>query len=163
MSKQSTILTFSLSHFLTFLPLFLLQSLCAQVLTSTDVLKTAAADPRLGQNQSLQRLAGNLKMTDPLLRQIAVRVGTNGSALGDTIYGYLRNEDTYNLQIGFNSWWERKRQRQVQSALVGAYAAETRLLEQQALAERYQARTAPPSCEARLQLRRRCAARHGCA
>ncbi len=119
--------------------LFLLHSLSAQVLTSTDVLKTATADPRLAQNQSLQRLAQNLKMTDPLLRQVAVRVGVNGSALGDTIYGYLRNEDTYNLQIGFNSWWERKRQRQVQTALVGAYAAETRLLEQQALAERYQA------------------------
>lgn len=119
--------------------LFLFRSLCAQVLTSTDVLKTAAADPRLAQNQSLQRLAQNLKMTDPLLRQVAFRVGINGSALGDTIYGYLRNEDTYNLQIGFNSWWERKRQRQIQTALVGAYTAKTRLLEQQALAERYQA------------------------
>lgn len=111
----------------------------AQVLTVADVLKTAAADPRIGQNQSLLTLAQGLKMTDPLLRQIAVRIGTNGSALGDTIYGYLRNEDTYNLIVGFNSLRERKRQQQIKTARVESYIAETRLLEQQALVERYQA------------------------
>lgn len=119
--------------------LVLTGSLRAQVLTSTQVLQSAATDLRIGQNQSLQQLAGSLNMTDPLLRQITARVGINGSALGDTIYGYVRNEDTYSLQIGFNSFWERRRQRQLQRALAGAYTAEQRLVAQQALAERYQA------------------------
>lgn len=122
-----------------FAALFLFQQLPAQMLQIADVLATAAADTRLTQNQALQNTAEGLKMHDPLVRQVAARVGINGSALGDTIYGYLRNEDTYQLQVGFNSLLERNRQRQVKTARIAAIAAESRLLEQEALAERYEA------------------------
>ncbi len=115
------------------------QSLSAQVLKTADVLATAASDTRLAQNRTLQNTAQGLKMHDPLFQQIRVRLGINGSALGDTIYGYLRNEDTYQLQFGFNSLHERRRQRQVKTARVAAIAAESRLLEHEALTERYEA------------------------
>lgn len=122
-----------------FAAFFLVQCLSAQILKIADVLATAETDTRLAQNQSLQNLAQGLKMHDPLIRQVALRVGINGSALGDTIYGYLRNEDTYQLQVGFNSIRERQRQRQVKTAQIAAIAAEGSLLRQQALVERYQA------------------------
>ncbi|MFN4254158.1 MAG: hypothetical protein ACK4Q5_04045 [Saprospiraceae bacterium] len=115
------------------------QNLPAQILKTTDVLATAASDTRLAQNRALENTAQGLKMHDPFLRQIAVRLGINGSALGDTIYGYLRNEDTYQLQFGFNSLHERRRQRQVKTARVAAIAAEGRLLAHEALADRYEA------------------------
>jgi hypothetical protein len=114
-------------------------TLSAQVLKTGDVLETAAGETRVAQNEALQSLAGRLKMHDPLLRQIALRVGINGSVLGDTIYGYLRNEDTYQLQIGFNSLRERQRQRKVKYARVAAISAETQVLHQEALVARYEA------------------------
>lgn len=117
----------------------LLQHLPAQVLTISDVLASAAQDTRWQQNQALQHTAQGLNMQDPLLRQIALRVGINGSVLGDTIYGYLRNEDTYQLQVGFNSLPERRRQRQVKTAEVAVLGAEGRLLQQDALIDRYEA------------------------
>ena len=105
----------------------------------TDVLTTAATDVRLSRSAGMQNLAEGLKMHDPIVRQVAARVGINGSALGDTIYGYLRNEDTYQLQVGFNSLSERQRQRQIKTARVDVLAAEDRVLRQDILLERYEA------------------------
>ncbi len=119
--------------------LFLFRTLPAQVLTIAEVLATAERDTRYNQNQALQTTAQGLKVHDPVLRQIALRVGINGSALGDTIFGYLRNEDTYQLQVGFNSFLERQRQKQVKNAQVAAIAAESRVLKEEALFERYEA------------------------
>lgn len=115
------------------------QQLFAQVIKIADVLATAETETRIQQNQSLLNTAQGLKMHDPLLREVGVRLGTNGSAQGDTIYGYLRNEDTYQLQVGFNSLRERRRQRQIKTARVGVISAEGRLLRQEALVERYEA------------------------
>lgn len=111
----------------------------AQVRSTSDVLATAGQDTRRQQNLALQNTAQGLKMHDPLLRQIALRLGINGSALGDTIYGYLRNEDTYQLQVAFNSLQERRRQRQVKTAEVAALGAEGLFLQQEALIDRYEA------------------------
>jgi hypothetical protein len=117
----------------------LFQTLPAQTIKMADVLATAATDARLSRSAGLQNLAAGLKMHDPIIRQVAARVGINGSALGDTIYGYLRNEDTYQLQIGFNSLSERLRQRQIKTARLEVLAAEDRVLRQQVFLERYEA------------------------
>jgi hypothetical protein len=114
-------------------------SLEAQVLTTSDVLATAASDLQLMQNRSLQELAQGLKVHDPLLRQVSVQLGINGSALGDTIYGYIRNEDDYRLRVEFNSWFEREKQRRVHASKTSVIAARNRLLEHEALARRYKA------------------------
>ena len=118
---------------------FLGQKLPAQVLKTADVLATAATETRVQQQQSLLGTAQGLKMQDPILREISLRIGINGSAQGDTIFGYLRNEDTYQLQAGFNSLRERRYQRQIKTARVAAIAAEGSLLRQEALVERYEA------------------------
>lgn len=123
----------------TFVLFFLWQNLPAQVLTSADVLATADTETRIQQNQSLLNTAQGLKMHDPFLAEVGLRLGTNGSAQGDTIYGYLRNEDTYQLQVGFNSLRERRRQQQIKTARVATIAAEGRLLRHEALVERYEA------------------------
>jgi hypothetical protein len=135
--------------------IFLVQNLCAQVLTPSDVLSTADRDLRLSQNQGLQTLAQRLKMQDPLLRQIQFRLGINGNALGDTIYGYFRNEDTYQVQLRFNSLLERQRQRQIKYAEVAVIAAESRVLRQKALAERLEALAAYLFLEEKIEAGRR--------
>lgn len=122
------------------LSLFLLaQLLPAQVLTTTDVLATAANEPPVARQQSLISLANGLKVHDPLIRQVSAQVGINGSALGDTIFGYLRNEDTYRLRVEFNSLSQRRQQDSVHAARVARITAESRLLEHEALAWRYEA------------------------
>jgi hypothetical protein len=125
--------------FLVFAAFSLVQNLAAQTIKVADVLATASDDVRLSRSAGLQNLAQGLKMHDPVIRQVGVRVGINGSALGDTIYGYLRNEDTYQLQVGFNSLSERLRQRQIKTARIEVLAAEDRALRQQVLLERYDA------------------------
>lgn len=118
---------------------FFLQNLTAQVLTPSDVLASADRDQRFSQNQRLQTLAQGLKMHDPLLRQVQFRLGMNGSSLGDTIYGYFRNEDTYQVQIGFNSLLERQRQRQFKYTELAVIAAESAVVRQEAVVERLDA------------------------
>lgn len=122
-----------------FAAFFLFQNLAAQTIKIADVLASASEDVRLSRSAGLQNLAQGLKMHDPVIRQVGVRVGINGSALGDTIYGYLRNEDTYQLQIGFNSLPERLRQRQIKTARLEMLAAEDRVLRREVLQERYEA------------------------
>jgi hypothetical protein len=134
---------------------FLFQNLCAQVLKPSDVLATADRDLRFSQNQRLQTLAQRLKMQDPLLRQVQFRLGINGNALGDTIYGYLRNEDTYQVQFRFNSLLERQRQRQTKYAEVAVIAAESRVMRQEALAERLEALAAYLFLEDKIEASRR--------
>jgi hypothetical protein len=131
------------------------KTLDAQVLTTADVLATAGADLRLRHGQALQNTAQGLRMHDPLVQQIAARVGVNGSALGDTIYGYLRNEDTYQLQVRFNSWGERQRQRHIKTARVQVLATEARVLQHEALAERYTALAAYLFADSQLRACRR--------
>lgn len=119
--------------------LLAVQSLCAQqVLRIADVFGGVENDLRIQQNAALQSTVEGLRMHDPLLQQVRLRIGFNGSALGDTIYGYLRNEDTYQIQVGFGSLQERRRQQQIKTARVARIAAETRVLRQEAIARRFE-------------------------
>ena len=116
----------------------LLSSLYAQKISSKDVLATALSDEELQYNQQLATFAQGLKFYIPIVKQIEARIGFNGSALGDTLYGYIRNEDTYGIQIGFNSFKEIKQQKVLKINQIGVYQSENRVLEQQALMARYQ-------------------------
>jgi hypothetical protein len=110
----------------------------AQVIRMEDVLGTAQVDPLVSRYQSIRDLALDLKMHDPLIREISLRVGFNGSVLGDTIYGYLRNEDDIRLQVSFNAFGVRRQQKQVKSARLNTITAEQAVLSHAAIVERYE-------------------------
>jgi hypothetical protein len=110
----------------------------AQKISTKDILATALTDERLQYNQQLAIFAQGLKFHVPLVKQIEARIGFNGSALEDTLYGYLRNEDYYGLQIGLNNFREIKQQKLVKVAQIGVYQSQNRVFQQQALVERYQ-------------------------
>jgi hypothetical protein len=110
----------------------------AQNISIKDILATALTNERLQYNQQLIPLAQGLTFHIPLVKQIEARIGFNGSALGDSLYGYLRNEDTYGVQIGFNSFREIKQQKVLKQAQIGVFMSENRVFQQQALMDRYQ-------------------------
>lgn len=114
----------------------------AQVRSISDLLATAGSDPGVTQFQALLGTASGLRMHDPLVRQVALRIGFNGNALGDSLLGYFRNEDAYRLQVGFNSFQERNRQKDIKNARVGLLNAEYGLIQQQAASRRIVALTA---------------------
>lgn len=123
--------------------LILFISLCisglyGQKITPKDVLSTAVKDSRVLRNQQITSFTQGLKYHIPFVKQVEARLGINGSALGDTIYGYIRNEDFYGVQVGFNSFREIKQQKLMKQAQIGLYQSEARVLEQQALSDRYQ-------------------------
>ena len=111
----------------------------AQVRSIPDLLATAGSDPGVTQFQSLLGTASGLRMHDPLVRQVALRIGFNGNSLGDSLLGYIRNEDAYRLQVGFNSLQERNRQKDIRNARVGLLNAEYGWIQQQAAAQRFTA------------------------
>lgn len=115
-----------------------LSNLYAQKISSKDVLATALSDEELKYNQQLATFAQGLKFHIPIVKQVEARIGFNGSALGDTLYGYIRNEDTYGIQVGLNSFKEIKQQKVLKISQIGVYQSENRVLEQQALMARYQ-------------------------
>ena len=105
----------------------------AQVRSVAELLATAGSDPEVTQYQSLINTASGLRMHDPLVKQVALRIGFNGNTLSDSLFGYFRNEDAYRFQIGFNSLQERNRQKDIKSARVGLLSAEYKILEQAAV------------------------------
>jgi len=111
----------------------------AQVISLEDVLATANKDQNLSRYQNLRDLASDLKMHDPLLKEIALRVGFNGSVLGDTIYGYLRNEDDLRLQVSFNDFAVRRQQKAIKSARVQTITTGLAAVSHAALTDRYKA------------------------
>lgn len=110
----------------------------AQKITTKTVLSSALKDERLKGNQQLTTLAQGLRFNVPLIKEVQLRLGINGSVLDDTIYGYVRNEDVYGLQLSTNSFREIRQQKLFKQAQVNVYQSENRLLVQQALMERYQ-------------------------
>ena len=82
----------------------------AQKTTTKTVLSTALKDDRLTRNQQLITLAQGLKFNIPIIKEVQLRLGINGSVLDDTIYGYVRNEDVYGLQLSTNSFREIRQQ-----------------------------------------------------
>jgi hypothetical protein len=124
--------------FLSILTIYSLSATYAQKISTKDILASAITDERLHYNQQLATYAQGLKFHVPLVKQIEARIGFNGSALSDTLYGYLRNEDYYGLQIGLNSFREIKQQKLVKQAQISVYQSQNRVFQQQALVERYQ-------------------------
>ncbi len=116
----------------------ILSTIYAQNISTTIILASANDDRRVQQNLQITDFTKALNYTLPYLKKVEGRIGINGSALRDTIFGGLRNEDYYGISISPNSLLERKRQFALKAAQVGVYAAENRVLLQQALSERYQ-------------------------
>lgn len=110
----------------------------AQVISMEDVLATATTDQLISRYQSIRDLAGDLKMHDPVVKEIALRIGFNGSVLGDTIYGYLRNEDDIRLQVSFNDFAVRKQQKAVKDARIETLATGQAVVSHSALSDRYE-------------------------
>jgi len=113
--------------------------LSAQPLRIADVLVGVDNDVRVRQSQELAELATSLRYHIPILREVEARVGIRGSVLGDTIYGYLRNEDIYALQIETNSFREIRAQKNWRNAQIAALLAEKALHWEEALFMRYEA------------------------
>jgi hypothetical protein len=103
-----------------------------------DVLGTAKEDQIVQRYQSIRDIASDLKMHDPLVKEIALRIGFNGSVLGDTIYGYLRNEDDLRLQVSFNAFSVRNRQKQVKTARLQTFNTGQAVAAHSALVDRYE-------------------------
>ena len=110
----------------------------AQVISMEDVLVTASTDQLISRYQSIRDMADDLKMHDPLVKEIALRIGFNGSVLGDTIYGYLRNEDDIRLQVSFNDFAVRKQQKSVKDARIETLTAGQAVVSHSALIDRYE-------------------------
>jgi hypothetical protein len=110
-----------------------------QVLRTSEVLATARQDLRVQQTEQLALETSSLRFHDPWLKGVEARVGIRGSTLGDTIYGYIRNEDLYGLQITTNSFREIKRQKAYKTAQVNAFTAEKTVFLEEALLARYEA------------------------
>jgi len=106
-----------------------------------EVVFSALTDVRLTQNQQTTEVARNLNFKVPLIRRAEARLGFNGSTLGDSLYGSVRNEDFYGFVIGPNSLRERKRQEDLKNAYIRQYQSERPVLLAAVLLERYQAIT----------------------
>lgn len=106
---------------------------------TSKFLSSAFYDQRVKQGELLIDAASNTKFHLPLIRSISARIGITGAAfLGDTIYGYLRNEDNYALFIEPNSWLEIRRQKQLKQAKIKLYQSEHEINISQAITERYE-------------------------
>lgn len=122
------------------LPLLVLGMLtAAQPLRMENVLATTRADARVVAANGMPLFARSLNYRLPLIRKAELRIGTNGNAFRDTFYGDIRNEDFYGLVISPNSLREKRRQQAIQQAQVDVYEAETRVIWQEAVLERYEA------------------------
>jgi hypothetical protein len=113
--------------------------LTAQRASIQSILATSLKDPRVQLSQKLVQDAAPLSSHDIYVRSVEARLGINGSALGDTIYGYIRNEDAYGLILSPNSLREIKQQKKVIKASQAALGGEAQLWIEDALFERYTA------------------------
>ncbi len=124
--------------FLCFLSCFLTFSALKSQNTTTQFLQSYRNDERISSNQRLTDWLKKKTFHVPMLRKVELRMGINGSAFQDTIYGNLRNEDAYGIVISPNSFGERRKQKLYKLAQIGVFDAEKSVLLQQALLDRYQ-------------------------
>jgi hypothetical protein len=110
----------------------------AQKNITTQILTTYTKDKRIAQNQDITTFAKSLRYHSPIIKQIEARIGINGSTYGDSLFGGIRNEDNYGLILSTNSFKEIRLQKSVKQAQIEALDSENRMIEQQALVERYQ-------------------------
>jgi hypothetical protein len=125
-------------HVLTIFALSATFSLAAQV-KSSDILATAFNDQRVNQAAALVQATSDLRFHIPILKTVQARIGIAGSALGDTIYGTLRNEDAYGLIIGANSLRQIKHQKAFKQVKMNLYQAQGQVSFEQAVYDRYRA------------------------
>lgn len=111
----------------------------AQTVGMEAVLATTRSDARVAAANGMPAFARSLNYRLPLIRKAELRIGTNGNAFRDTLYGDIRNEDFYGLVISPNSLREKRRQQAIQQAQVEVYETEARLVWQEAVLERYEA------------------------
>lgn len=123
-------------RFLPFLVIFCTSTIYTQNVSSTDLLRGATSDDRLQLQQQLSAYARSLPYKSPLIRKVEARVGFNGSTVGDTLFGTIRNEDFYGVVISPNSLRERKRQAALQQAQIGVYDSERAVVLQEIILER---------------------------
>jgi hypothetical protein len=110
-----------------------------QAVTVAQILATARTDQRVVSASQLRQKAENLPTHNHWLRAVEARVGINGSALGDTIYGYLRNEDAYGLILSTNPLRELRHQKKVTIAQINQFDAEAKIHLEEAVEARYRA------------------------
>jgi hypothetical protein len=104
-----------------------------------EILASALQDQHITQHREIVAASSLLPLKDGLFRNVEGRIGINGSALGDTIYGYIRNEDSYGLIVSTNSFRERKQQAKVIQAEQTSLQAIGAVYLTEALALRYEA------------------------
>jgi hypothetical protein len=114
-----------------------IQLTAQRLVTPAQLLATAKTDARYRFTLSIADQATNLPTHDGYLNALEARLGINGSALGDTIYGYLRNEDSYGLIISPNSLRELRHQKSLMKAKNALYSLEAQMELEQALQKRY--------------------------
>jgi hypothetical protein len=105
----------------------------------SQVLASARKDARVLAATQITQAAQNLPTHDHWLRTVEARVGINGSALGDTIYGYIRNEDSYGLILSTNAFRELKQQKKVTQAQIAQIQSEGNVFLEEAVESRYEA------------------------
>ena len=103
----------------------------------SDVLRTALNDEKYRATNAMQATTEATTFHVPYIRKAELRMGINGNALSDTIYGNIRNEDFYGFVVSPNSLREIKQQKGIKTAYKNIYASEQQLYLHQALADRY--------------------------
>ncbi len=106
---------------------------------TNEFLKTSFEDIQVRNYDKIIESVKAIKFNQPWLKSVNARVGITGAALGDTIYGYLRNEDNYALFIEPNSIVETRWQKRVKSSKIQLYQAEQSQLLENAIHKRYDA------------------------
>lgn len=105
---------------------------------SNDLLNSSQRDFRVVEHHFIVDSAGKLKFHIPLVKALEGKVGINGSTQGDTIYGYLRNEDHYGLTVRFNSFREIRSQKNYKNAVIQSMDCDQQMIEAQSVNDRYE-------------------------
>ncbi|MEO6191361.1 MAG: hypothetical protein ABIO44_14525 [Saprospiraceae bacterium] len=103
-----------------------------------DILNNSLLDIKVQNSILLKNEVKSLVFNSPWIKSVEGRVGITGSTLGDTIYGYLRNEDNYDLILRMNSFRMIKREKRVKKALEANLNTEAEWILESTLLERYE-------------------------
>jgi hypothetical protein len=131
------------THFWQLLFAFILQGipfccpLIAQQISVDSVIFSALRDENLLRHEQHTEQVRQLRFKVPYIRRAEARIGTNGSTLGDTLFGSIRNEDFYGFVIGPNSLRERRKQEALHEAYIRQFESARTVLLAAALLERY--------------------------
>ncbi|HMW38938.1 MAG: hypothetical protein K1X68_02380 [Saprospiraceae bacterium] len=119
---------------------------------SNSLLNSSQHDFRVVAHQLIVDSAGKLKFHIPLVKALEGKIGINGSTQGDTIYGYLRNEDHYGLTVRFNSFREIRSQKNYKDAVIQSMDCDQQMIESQTVNDRYELLAAMHDAEVEMPL-----------